>query len=296
MSRRGVLVFVFTLVSGLVWGIAPVRAIGSSGLEDEFVQRANAARAAAPLGSYAGATDLVEVARRHSVRMASEDRLHHNPSLGSDVGGWEAVGENVGVGSSVESIHRALMESPTHRDNLLSGTFTEVGMGVHVDEEGAVWVTQVFRKPQAASSGGAAPAPPPPAERSETKPAQVRASRAAAPAAAPAAPAPAAPAPAARAEGSAAAAPPSTLVRPAETAAASRPSASPPIETAGVAGEGRRVSLPIGVATSFLLAVVLGLLAEVGRYPLSDWRRQRNQASMSSSRSPSSTAWTLPVS
>ena len=58
----------------------------------------------------------------------------------------------------------------------------------------------------------------------------------------------------------------------------------------------RQVTLPIGFATSFLLAVVLGLLAEVGRYPLSDWRRQRNQDSMSSSRSPSSTAWTLPVS
>lgn len=318
MGRRGAIVFALTLVSGLIWTIAPVRG-NVADLEASFAEQVNAERSAAGLPGYEGAADLVEVARRHSARMASEQRLYHNPALSSEVQDWQAVGENVGVGSSVDSIHQAFMASQTHREVILSSTFTQVGMGVYVDDDGGIWVTQVFRKPQSAAP---APQPAAAAPATEPPPAEPRAARAprapvATPAPAPVAPAveglaPGGPASAAdEAAAAAAAAAASAAVSEAEEArvaavaafeAAATLAAPPAPVTApadvapGVAARDRRVTLPIGFAASFLLAVVLGLLAEVGRYPLSDWRRQRNQDSMSSSRSPSSTAWTFPVS
>ena len=148
----------FWLVSALFLGIGAIAANGS-GEEAEagFVGRIGDERAARGLAGYVVAPDLVDVARRHAEEMRRQQRLHHNPRLGDDVQGWQAVGENVGVGPSVEAIHQKLMESPSHRDNILSGRFTEVGVGVVVD--GAdLWVVQVFRLPRAAASSEPAPA------------------------------------------------------------------------------------------------------------------------------------------
>ena len=323
MGRRGVLVFVSALVTALLWTVAPVRAQGAAAHEDEFARSADRARARVGLAAYAIAPDLVDVARRHAARMAAEGRLHHNPSLGSEVQGWQAVGENVGVGDSVESIHRAFMDSPTHRDNIVSPTFTQVGMGVHVDDDGAIWVAQVFRTPEAAPEPQPEPAPAPTEERQASPSSGSTGTPAPTPAGPPAAAAPPAAEPpssgaagATGADGDAADAAAVAAASEVAGAAASavgaaqapvpapvRPSSTggdaTPMDAASAgAGDagGRDVTLPIGVAAFLLLAVVAGVFAEVVGYPLSAWRRQRNQASMSSSRSPSSTAWTLPVS
>ena len=155
----------FWLVSGLFLGIGALAANPSSDHEAGFVGRIGDERAAAGLAGYAVAPDLVDVARRHAEEMRRQQRLHHNPRLGEDVQGWQSVGENVGVGSSVEAIHEKLMASPSHRDNILSGRFTEVGVGVVVDDGGDLWVVQVFRLPQSSPPPAApAPEPAPPAE------------------------------------------------------------------------------------------------------------------------------------
>lgn len=315
-------VLLFTLVSGLIGTFAALGATGPTAEEDGFATRVAAERSAAGLAAYAAAGDLADVARRHAQRMASEDRLYHNPSLGSEVQGWQAVGENVGVGASVDDIHRAFMASSTHRHAILSPEFTQVGMGVVFGADGRLWVAQVFRRPAGAAGGtapapGSAAAPAPAAKPPVARPAPaavdpaVAAQRAAARAAAEAqtarAEVEAAVAEAARlaaleaaAQEADAAAVRDTLAADLAVATLDRP--APPALVLSTALPttptiaGRDVTAPIGLAAALLLAVVLGLLAEVGRYPLSDWRRQRNQASMSSSRSPSSTAWTLPVS
>ena len=131
-------------------------ASADSGMESQFLSSLNSARASngAPALSVAG--DLTSVARSHSRVMADSGNLHHNPSLGSAVSGWQKVGENVGRGPSVSSIHSALMNSPGHKRNMLDPAFTQVGIGVVVDGGGQVWVTQVFRQPV-----GAAPKPAP---------------------------------------------------------------------------------------------------------------------------------------
>lgn len=327
MGRVRVLVLLFALVSGLSIGFATNGANGAAAVDDEqaFVTRIGAERAAAGLPAYSVADDLVAVARRQAARMATEQRLYHNPSLASEVTGWSAVGENVGVGASVDDIHRAFMASATHREAILSEGFTEIGLGVEVDAEGSLWVVQVFRRPELAPAA-ASPGP------GEGGGGTVRAAGSSSRRSSAARTNASAPAAAAAAASAVAAAPPVVPT----TAAAPPPPVDPvePTVTAELAGaftgassggvlvasappvtadervvrrgpstrraEGRAVTAPVGVAASLLLAVVIGLLVEVrrSRYPapVSVWRRQRNQASISSSRSPSSTAWTFPVS
>lgn len=145
-------------------GDASAAADPSPGAEDDFTVRIAGERAAVGLADYEVAPDLVDVARRHAEEMARQDRLFHNPRLARDVKNWESVGENVGTGESVADIHRAFMESSTHRSEILNRRFTQVGVGV-VERDGLVWVAQVFRKP---TSPAPSPAPAAPAATTKT--------------------------------------------------------------------------------------------------------------------------------
>jgi hypothetical protein len=89
--------------------------------------------------------------------MARTDDLYHNPNLGSAVRNWQAVGENVGRGGDVPSLHQAFMNSPSHRANILDRDFTEVGVGTYVDGNGILWVTEVFRRPYGSTTRTPAP-------------------------------------------------------------------------------------------------------------------------------------------
>ena len=138
---------IVALLATMVAVPAPAQASGSAGdHEAEFVERTNAERSSRGVSKLRVASDLTDVARRHSAKMARESNLHHNPNLGSDVSGWSRVGENVGRGGSVSSLHSALMDSEGHRRNILDKNFSEVGIGVVVNGS-TIWVTQVFRLP-----------------------------------------------------------------------------------------------------------------------------------------------------
>lgn len=139
------LIAALSVVALLLPTTAPA-ALADPGREAAFVEAANRERADQGRAGLATSSELTEVAREHSRRMAATDNLHHNPDLGEHVGGWVKVGENVGRGGTVEAIHAALMDSPSHRRNLLDGDWTQIGIGVVVDD-GTVWVTQLFRTP-----------------------------------------------------------------------------------------------------------------------------------------------------
>src|SRR5436305_4971981 len=133
--------------------VAPTSASASTyGFEAQFVADMNAARQANGLAPYSVASDLTAVARGHSAQMASQQSLYHNPSLTTQVQNWQAVGENVGEGPSVSDIHTAFMNSPEHRANILDHDFTQVGVGVAVDKNGIIWVTEDFRQPMSSGS------------------------------------------------------------------------------------------------------------------------------------------------
>ena len=141
-------------VTTTVATVAPTAAFadGSASMESQFVAKMNAARESAGLRPYVVASDLTSVARQHSAQMASKQELYHNPNLTTQVQNWQAVGENVGEGPTVSDIHNAFMQSPEHRANILDHDFTQVGVGVVVDKNGIIWVTEDFRQPMRSAS------------------------------------------------------------------------------------------------------------------------------------------------
>jgi len=145
--RRVAVTFVAALTMMGALSVAAPAANASSG---SFVSRINAARRSAGRPGLSVRSDLAAVAYRHSQRMAAKNSLYHNPNLGAQVSNWQAVGENVGRGGDVASLHQAFMNSPTHRANILDRDYTEVGVGVVVDGNGIMWVTEVFRRPMRA--------------------------------------------------------------------------------------------------------------------------------------------------
>ena len=141
-------------VTTTVATIAPTAAFADStaSMESQFIAKMNAARESAGLRPYVVASDLTSVAREHSAQMASRQSLYHNPNLTTQVQNWRAVGENVGEGPTVSDIHNAFMKSPEHRANILDHDFTQVGVGVSVDKNGIIWVTEDFREPMHSTS------------------------------------------------------------------------------------------------------------------------------------------------
>lgn len=120
--------------------------------ERGFARKINSARVANTLPKLSLDPELSKVARVHTNEMISSDELYHTTSskLRRRVTSWVILGENVGVGGSVSSLHDAFMSSPAHRDNVLNPTFRHVGIGVR-KANGRMWVTIIF---EAASDPG----------------------------------------------------------------------------------------------------------------------------------------------
>ena len=111
--------------------------------ERGFTRLINAARTSA--GDLRLDPELSKVAKVHTREMVRANSLHHSTStqLRTRITNWSSLGENVGVGSTVSSLHEAFMNSPAHRDNILHSTFRHVGVGV-IKDDGRMWVTVIF--------------------------------------------------------------------------------------------------------------------------------------------------------
>lgn len=113
--------------------------------ERGFARRINSERTIEGVGKLSLDPELSKVALKHTWEMVRRDDLYHTPSdsLRRRVTNWTILGENVGVGGSVSSLHTAFMNSPDHRDNVLYNTFQHLGIGV-VKKAGRMWVTVIF--------------------------------------------------------------------------------------------------------------------------------------------------------
>jgi hypothetical protein len=131
-----------------------------------LVTLTNSARAAAGLPALTVSADLAAAARSQASRMAAQHRLSHTPNLAGAICCWAAIGENVGEGPTASAVHSAFMGSAEHRANILSGSYTQIGVGVVVDAAGTLWVSEIFRRP---SGQVANPTPPPPAPPTTTR-------------------------------------------------------------------------------------------------------------------------------
>ena len=134
-------------LAAVLTGALTAAPAGATTAEDSLTARLNGARSDHGLPSLATRSDLVAVARAQATRMADSGTLYHNPNLTTDVTNWRWVGENVGYGPDVQTVHVAFMNSDGHRANILDTDYTEVGVGV-VERGDRVWVAEVFRRPQ----------------------------------------------------------------------------------------------------------------------------------------------------
>jgi uncharacterized protein YkwD len=91
-----------------------------------------------------------EVARRHSADMykrgyfchASPDGLDPFERMSKGVI-FDRAGENLALAPTIEMVHRGLMNSPKHKENILRTGFTDLGIGVYRGPSGLM-VTQNF--------------------------------------------------------------------------------------------------------------------------------------------------------
>jgi hypothetical protein len=117
----------------------------------------NADRVSRGLKALSTANDLQALAQQRADEMTRSGRLAHTTNLGSKVSGWQRLGENVGRGPKLTDIETAFMNSPSHRENILDPSFTQLGVGVTFDGTQYFYVAVIFRQP-----GGVATAAPPP--------------------------------------------------------------------------------------------------------------------------------------
>jgi len=94
---------------------------------------------------------LDRVAQAHAEAMRAAGRLAHDVGDGAPgdrvvaAGATaRAVGENVAHAADERHAHRTLWRSPSHRSNLLEPSYDAIGIGVAQDQDGTLWVCEVF--------------------------------------------------------------------------------------------------------------------------------------------------------
>lgn len=113
--------------------------------EEGFAGQLNSARLNNGLNRLRLDPELSKAARVHTWAMAKRDALYHTPShrLTRRVTNWVILGENVGVGGNVDTLHNAFMNSQAHRANIMRSSFRHVGVG-SLTRNGRLWVTVIF--------------------------------------------------------------------------------------------------------------------------------------------------------
>ncbi len=131
-----------TTVPATTTTVASGGSFSSSG-ESQFVSLINSVRAGLGVAPLTVSSSLKTYARDWSFTMADTNTFEHS-NIGSLLGPWSTVGENIAYGWSVASMHDALMASPGHYANLTNENFTHIGVGVWIEESGKIWTTHVF--------------------------------------------------------------------------------------------------------------------------------------------------------
>lgn len=150
--RRTLALLVSSVVTGVVLvGTAAAPADARPTPEQKYVKQAfaatNAHRAHEGLRELRLDTCLRRAAVRQAKLMAQQERIFHQ-DLGrvmSDCG-LDAAGENVAYGyrTGRSVVNDGWMNSEGHRANILSSTFTLMGIGARKGRNGQWYVAQVF--------------------------------------------------------------------------------------------------------------------------------------------------------
>lgn len=156
--KKPVLVALATLVALGIVPMAPARADDPSD-EANFVTQINALRATRGAPALSVDAGLTAKARSWARTMADQNTIWHSPLRDGITTPWQKLGENVGMGGSVDALHPAFVNSPRHYDNLIDPAFRSVGIGVVRNAAGTLFVAQEFMQPQAPAAPVAAARP-----------------------------------------------------------------------------------------------------------------------------------------
>jgi hypothetical protein len=155
---------------------------GTADMEAQFVAKINDLRASKGLQPLIVDAELTGIGRDWAAKMAAAGQISHNPNFRYEVTqDWQRLGENVGVGPSVDSLFQAFVNSPGHYANLVQPDYNRVGIGVVLVGD-TIYTSHQFmqlRAPRAVSSSpvpAPAPAPKAPAPAPAPRRAQVTSS------------------------------------------------------------------------------------------------------------------------
>ncbi len=118
-------------------------------VEAEVVPLTNRDRSGEGLGSLTRSGCLDSIASGYAEQMARSGVLAHNPGAGPAVIGCQpgaSWGDNVGTSRPCDAalLEREWMASPSHRKNILTAAFRQIGVGAWTDEQGGCWVQVLF--------------------------------------------------------------------------------------------------------------------------------------------------------
>jgi hypothetical protein len=111
--------------------------------EATFVAKINDLRASKGLAPLQVNANLVAKARAWSAGMAAAGKIWHSTLSDGVTEDWRKLGENVGMGGSVDGLHTAFVNSPHHYDNLVDPAFSHIGIGI-VMNGNTIFVSEVF--------------------------------------------------------------------------------------------------------------------------------------------------------
>ena len=139
-------------------GLLPVTAAWADVASDEstFVARINDLRAARGLAALRVDAGLTGKARAWALTMAAQNRIWHSALSDGISADWQKLGENVGMGGSVDGLHVAFVNSPGHYANLVDPVFDSIGIGA-VRSGNTLFVAEEFMQSRAARATVAAP-------------------------------------------------------------------------------------------------------------------------------------------
>lgn len=125
-------------------------------MEDQVIKLVNVQRARRGLQSLRKNTTLAKIARYKAQDMVNRHYFSHiSPTYGSPFKMMEnfgirfsAAGENIAMGQRTpQEVMNAWMNSPGHRANILSPSYTQIGVGFAKSKNGVCYWTQEFIKP-----------------------------------------------------------------------------------------------------------------------------------------------------
>jgi uncharacterized protein YkwD len=143
-------------------GLIPTTAAWADrdGDETSFVTQINALRTARGLAALRVDAGLTAKARAWAQTMADKNTIWHSQLSDAITADWQKLGENVGMGGTVDGLHVAFVNSPHHYENLVDPAFDSIGVGV-VRTGNILFVAEEFMQIRAARPANPVAAPVP---------------------------------------------------------------------------------------------------------------------------------------